>query len=239
MNKIKAFRFLGSISLLLLTLCLTSTSYAQTLYGSLTGAVTDSTGSVVSGAKVTVTNPATGLTRSDTTDASGSYQFTDLPPGTYNVTFIASSFGQVTSHDVSIAANQTRRIDTVMTAGTVVQTVEVSTTPSALQTERADVNYEISPTQVQELPTTSTAGRNFQGLYRLIPGVPPPTENNSQAEDRIHRDIRVTPHPVDIYYARGLGTIEEQIVARLSENADNNYNTWTRPLSEIFSLTRK
>ena len=181
MNKIKAFRFLSSISLLLLTLCLNSASSAQTLYGSLTGAVTDSTGSVVSGAKVTVTNPATGLTRSDTTDASGSYQFTDLPPGAYNVTFIASSFGQVTSHDVSIAANQTRRIDTVMTAGTVVQTVEVNTTPSALQTERADVNYEISPTQVQELPTTSTAGRNFQGLYRLIPGVPPPTENNSQA----------------------------------------------------------
>jgi hypothetical protein len=68
-----------------------------------------------------------------------------------------------------------------LTVGNVTESVNVNTAPPALQTERADVNYEISPTQVQELPTTSTAGRNFQGLYRLIPGVPPPTENNSQA----------------------------------------------------------
>jgi hypothetical protein len=181
MNKMNTTRFLRSIALAVITLCFTLASFSQTLYGGLNGAVTDATGSVVPGAKVKVTNPATGLTRTDTTDASGSYQFSDLPPGTYNIVISAASFGQVTSKDVSIAANQTRRLDTVLTAGTVVQTVEVNATPPALQTERADVNYEISPTQVQELPTTSTAGRNFQGLYRLIPGVPPPTENNSQA----------------------------------------------------------
>ena len=181
MNKIKSLRFARIITLVALTLCFTLAGYSQTLYGSLNGAVTDANGAILPGAKVTVTNPATGLTRSDTADASGSYQFTDLPPGTYNIVFVAPSFGQVTSKNVDIAANQTRRLDTVMTAGTVVQTVEVNTAPPALQTERADVNYEISPTQVQELPTTSTAGRNFQGLYRLIPGVPPPTENNSQA----------------------------------------------------------
>lgn len=63
-------------------------------------------------------------------------------------------------------------------------------------------------------------------------------EDNDQAESRIHRDIRVTPHPVDIYYVRHLGTIEEGIVQQLSDNADNNYNAWNRPLSEVFSLTR-
>ncbi len=181
MNKEFGSQLLRSVTLLVSVLCCSMSTSAQTLYGSLNGVVTDSTGSVIPGAKVTATNPATGLSRSDTTDPTGSYQFTDLPPGTYDVTFVAAGFGQVTSKDVPIAANQTRRIDTVMTTGVVVQTVEVSTAPPSLQTERADVNYEISPTQVQELPTTSTAGRNFQGLYRLIPGVPPPTENNSQA----------------------------------------------------------
>ncbi|AFL88445.1 hypothetical protein Terro_2542 [Terriglobus roseus DSM 18391] len=158
-----------------------SNGFAQTLYGGLTGVVTDSSGSVVPGAKVTVTNPATGLTRTDAADSSGAYQFTDLPPGTYGVVITAPSFGTATSKSVPISANQSRRFDATLTVGNVTETVEVNTVPPALQTERADVNYEISPTQVQELPTTSTAGRNFQGLYRLIPGVPPPVENNSQA----------------------------------------------------------
>jgi len=170
-----------SIAMFTMMLCLTLAGNAQTLYGSLTGTVTDSTGSTVANAKVTVRNPATGLTRTDTADASGTYQLTDLPPGTYDVSITAAGFGTATSKDVTIAANQSRRLDTSLAAGSVTETVDVTAAPPALQTDRADVNYEISPTQVQELPTTSTAGRNFQGLYRLIPGVPPPTENNSQA----------------------------------------------------------
>src|SRR5947209_6913141 len=66
---------------------------AQTLYGSLTGVVTDQASSVIPNTQVTVTNPATGLTRIVTTDAAGTYQFTDLPPGSYDVTFTAASFG--------------------------------------------------------------------------------------------------------------------------------------------------
>lgn len=61
-------------------------------------------------------------------------------------------------------------------------------------------------------------------------------ENNSQAEDRIHRDIRVTPFPVDIYYVRNLGSYEEEVVGKLSENADNLYNAMNRPLSEVFRM---
>lgn len=172
---------LRSVALVTPILLMPVAGYAQTLYGGLTGVVTDATGSVVPGATVSAENPATGLKRSATTDASGNYQFTDLPPGTYNITFTAANFGTSSSKAIPISANQTRRIDVSLTVGNVTESVDVNTAPPALQTERADVNYEISPTQVQELPTTSTAGRNFQGLYRLIPGVPPPTENNSQA----------------------------------------------------------
>ena len=172
---------LRSLSLAATIVCAPLAVHAQTLYGGLTGVVTDSTGSVVPGATVNVEAPATGLKRTVTADNSGTFQFTDLPPGTYNITFSAANFGTSTSKGVAISANQTRRIDTTLTVGNVTESVNVNTAPPALQTERADVNYEITPTQVQELPTTSTAGRNFQGLYRLVPGVPPPTENNSQA----------------------------------------------------------
>ncbi|MGO4212070.1 carboxypeptidase regulatory-like domain-containing protein, partial [Terriglobus sp. YAF25] len=147
----------------------------------MTGVVSDATGSVLPNAQITATNPSTGLSRTTTTDTSGNYQFTDLPPGTYDITFSAPNFTQSVSKGVAVSANQTRRIDTTMSLGAVSDKIEVTTAPPALQTDRADVNYEITSTQVQELPTTSTAGRNFQGLYRLIPGVPPPTENNSQA----------------------------------------------------------
>jgi hypothetical protein len=156
-------------------------SASQTLYGTLTGVVTDDSGSIIPNAQVIATNPSTGFTRSVPTVGSGNYQFTDLPPGNYDVTFSAPSFAQSVSRGVAVSANQTRRIDATMSAGGITEKIEVTTAPPALQTDRADVNYEITTTQVQELPTTSTAGRNFQGLYRLIPGVPPPTENNSQA----------------------------------------------------------
>jgi len=179
--KLSSSCVLRSIALATPILLMPVTGYAQTLYGGLTGVVTDATGSVVPGATVTAENPATGLKRSATADASGNYQFTDLPPGTYNITFTAANFGSSSSKGVPISANQTRRADVTLNVGNVTESVEVNTAPPALQTERADVNYEISPKQVQELPTTSTAGRNFQGLYRLVPGVPPPTENNSQA----------------------------------------------------------
>lgn len=160
---------------------LSSLAVAQTLYGSLTGTVTDSSNAALPNATISIRSADTGLARTVTTDGSGNYQFTDIPPGTYDVTVKADSFGESTTKAVPIGANQTRRIDAALTAGGVATSVDVTTAPPALQTDRADVNYEITTTQVAQLPTTSTAGRNFQGLYRLIPGIPPPTENNSQA----------------------------------------------------------
>ncbi len=57
-------------------------------------------------------------------------------------------------------------------------------------------------------------------------------EANMQAEDRIHRDIRVTPHPVDIYYIKAVGAYDEQILDALSEHADNIHALMHRPIKE-------
>ncbi len=154
---------------------------AQTLYGNLTGNVTDATNAAVPGATVTASNPATGLVRTGTTDSSGNYQIPDLPQGTYTVTISGTGFGKSETKNVPVAVNQTKRIDASLALGSVTQSVEVNTAPPALQTDRADVNYEITSTQVDQLPTAGSAGRNFQNLFRLIPGIPPPQEMNSQA----------------------------------------------------------
>ncbi len=157
------------------------TLHAQTLYGNLTGNVTDASNAAVPGALVTARSAETGLTRTATTDGSGNYQITDLPQGNYTVTITGTGFGTVETKAVPVGVNQTKRIDATLALGSVTQSVDVNTAPPALQTDRADVNYEITATQVAQLPTTGTAGRNFQGLYRLIPGIPPPQEMNSQA----------------------------------------------------------
>lgn len=59
-------------------------------------------------------------------------------------------------------------------------------------------------------------------------------EENSQAEDRIHRDIRVTPHPVDIYYVKNRFSYEANLIDMMAEGADTNFAMMNRPLTEIF-----
>lgn len=60
-------------------------------------------------------------------------------------------------------------------------------------------------------------------------------EENSQAEDRIHRDIRVTPHPVDIYYVKNRFSYEANLIDMMAEGADTNFAMMNRPLTEIFN----
>ena len=168
-------------ALLALPVLAISCVHAQVLYGTLTGNVTDTSNGAVPGASVTIRNSDTGLTRTATTDGSGNYQITDVPQGNYTVTIAGQGFGSSETKNVPIAVNQTKRVDASLAVGGVNQSVDVTTAPPALQTDRADVSYEISPRQVEQLPTSGSAGRNPENLFRLIPGVPPPQEMNSQA----------------------------------------------------------
>lgn len=61
-------------------------------------------------------------------------------------------------------------------------------------------------------------------------------ERNSQAEDRIHRDIRVTPHPVNIWYVKHIGGYDEQIIEAMSTSADNLHVLLNSPIEKVFNL---
>jgi len=61
-------------------------------------------------------------------------------------------------------------------------------------------------------------------------------ERNSQAEDRIHRDLRVTPHPVDIYYVKHLGAVDELIIDTMSMHADNVHALLNAPIHRVLNL---
>ncbi len=178
---------LGGISFLLPALGATAillgapSTYAQVVQGTLTGVVTDSGGALLPNASVNVRSPETGFTRDAKTNGEGIFNFNDLQPGTYTVTVSAEGFANFQQNATPILANATARVNAVMRNATATQEVTVTNAPPVLQTDRAETNYNISAEQLSELPTTSTTGRNFQSLYKLVPGSTPPAEQNSQA----------------------------------------------------------
>ncbi len=154
---------------------------AQVLYGSLTGNVTDPTGAAVPNVKVEAVNSGTGVMRAVTTDATGTFNFNDLQPGAYRVTFTAASFRTVVQEGVQILPNSVRRSDVQLDVAQVSESITVAGAATVLQTDRADVNNQVQGAQISNLPFTGNAGRNWQALYKLIPGFAPPAELHSDA----------------------------------------------------------
>jgi hypothetical protein len=154
---------------------------AQTLYGSLTGVLTDPSGSAVPNAKVTALNVGTGISKSTQTDERGSYLFNDLQVGTYTVTFSAPAFSTRVVEGVSINQNTTYRLDNTLQVSQLQESVTVSASAVTLQTDRADINNVIRASQVTDLPLLNSQGRNFQALYKVLPGFTPPVEVHSDS----------------------------------------------------------
>ena len=159
-------------------------AHAQILYGSITGTLTDASDAVIPNVTVNVTNQATGDPRTTTTNSDGEYHVPGLQPGLYTIAIPAKGgFGAFTEKDVTVSVNREVRVDVTLKAGTVEVETTVTDTLPTLQTESAEVNHEISQTQIAELPITSSQGRNYQTLYTLIPGAANVIEQNSVASN--------------------------------------------------------
>lgn len=158
-------------------------AFGQAVTATLVGTVNDSTGRPIPNAEVSITEQQTGIGHKQTTNASGNYVFTLLPPGIYSVSIAAQGFETKLIQNVNVPVNTTARVDCALNPGEVAQTVTVTDQAPLLQTDRADVSAQIGSVQVQDLPNGST--RNFQTLESLVPGVSLPvydqsTFNNAQ-----------------------------------------------------------
>ena len=131
------------------------------------GTVTDQSGAVVKGAKVTVTNQATGVSTTTATNNTGFYSVQLLPPGKYTVDVDAPTFNKNSVHDVEVGAELTRGLNVVLKPG-VQETVTVDAQANTIETENGSVTGTIASEQVQQLPTF---GRDPYELLRLAPGV--------------------------------------------------------------------
>src|ERR1700751_5614260 len=140
-------------------LLLAGQAYAQQVFGSIYGTVTDPTGSAVNNAKVTIADVGKGTTFEVNTNESGNYTKGQLIPGTYKVTVEAAGFQKAVSSEIQVAVDQAARFDTALQIGDVTQQVEVTAAAPLLQTDRADVAQTFTTEQISQLPNI---GRNLQ-----------------------------------------------------------------------------
>ena len=155
----------------LLALCaflLVSIAPAQTVTGSITGTVVDSSGAVVPGSTVTLTS-AGGTRRTQTTTGAGEFIFVAVPPGIYSVKVENRGFGPVIRTGVTLTANERAALGNVeLAVGQASDAVTVTAERIAINTEGADVSNTISSSQLKDL---LIKGREPMNLVKLLPGV--------------------------------------------------------------------
>ena len=135
--------------------------------GSFSGTVTDNTGAVVAGAKVSVISQATNITREGITDGTGHYTVPLLAVGDYTLRVVASGFKAGEAKNVRLQVDEQRELDFKLGPAAVSTSVEVNATEVAVETTTPTLGQVITSEQVAELPLN---GRNFVQLATLAPG---------------------------------------------------------------------
>jgi hypothetical protein len=151
--------------------CLASPAWAQRDMGTVLGTVTDASGAVVAGAKVTVTEDATQSSVSLTTDDSGNYIRPLLKPGVYTIEVELAGFKKSVQKNVQLNSGDRVQVNVILQVGEVTQAIEITSAPPALQTESAELGRTIQSQQVVNLPLGGQ--RKFSYLARTAPAVLP------------------------------------------------------------------
>jgi hypothetical protein len=150
-----------------LFLLLPTSIWAQAT-GTIGGTVTDPTGAVIPGAKITAKRIETGVSQSTVTGGSGTYTIPNLVVGTYDVTAEGGGFKTANATGITLDVSQQRQVDFKLTVVGVESTVEVNAAPPLLNTTDATIGGLVSEEQVENLPLN---GRNISGLVMMQPGM--------------------------------------------------------------------
>jgi hypothetical protein len=198
--------------------------------GSIQGTITDPSGAVVGGAKVTISNKANGQSNTTTSTSSGTFSSGSLTPGDYRVRVEAQGFK--TSElpvivQVGVAANASLKLQ----LGQMSQVVEVQGAGVSVNTEQATVQGVLTASQIESLPVN---GRNFLDLAQLEPGVQiqegstfDPTKNGFSSisfQGRFGRTARIELDGVDIS-DETVGTVTQNIPASAIEEFQISQST--------------
>jgi len=144
--------------------------------GGFSGTVTDKSGSVIAGAKITVTSQGTGSVRDSVSDDAGHYLIPLLPVGMYTLHVEFTGFQASETKDIRLQVDEQREIDFTLSPSSVSATVEVSSSAVEVETSNASLGQVITSQQVAQLPLN---GRDFVQLATLTPGTTAETNTNS------------------------------------------------------------
>jgi hypothetical protein len=167
-------RKVGAVAVsIFLLLFMAAAANAQVLHGTLTGTVTDQSGAVMPGVKVTAVDNATGKAFTTTTDSTGSYSISGMPYGNYKVTYEAEGFAKSTA-DAKIEVGQIAKISPKLQVAAVGTEVVVQADQSAVQTTTSELKASVDRRQILELPLPT---RNPLDLVRTMAGIAAPTSS--------------------------------------------------------------
>lgn len=147
-----------------------TTTWAQSTFGSVVGTVADSSGSPIPGTGVVLTNLGTSEKRTQATNGEGLYQFLNVLPGQYSVEVQKPGFKRILRSPITVETQSTSKIDIALQVGDVSQTVEVTAQTPLLQPESSSLGQVVDERKTTELPLN---GRNPLNLVALVPSVVP------------------------------------------------------------------
>jgi hypothetical protein len=228
---------------------LASTASAQDYRGRVQGAVADSSGGVLPGVTVMLTNDATGVAVTHVTDAAGRYLFDFVEPGTYSVTAELQGFNTVVQKNVRVQQRTTMSVDLPMTIATIAEEIVVTAPPVTVQFKTSSSDITLEKELIDQTPIS---GRNPYNLASLDPSivVTPSTNENrpyhhAYANDydagggtRRANDVLLDGVPLGASYKTAytpaVDAVEEVTVSKNSVDAENGHS-----LGGIISLNMK
>jgi hypothetical protein len=139
----------------------------QAITGTVVGTITDVSGAVVEGAKITAKNNATGIALTAVSGAGGNYTIPNVAPGTYDITAQLSGFTTAVAAQNIVRVQETTRVDFSLTPGAAAQEVSVTAIAPLVQSTTSDLGHVVDSHQIEVLPLN---GRLFEQLVTIVPG---------------------------------------------------------------------
>jgi len=161
---------LWTTRVLLVLFCLIGSTVmlAQSTGGRVVGRVADPSGAVLAGVKVTLTNEATGVSRSAQTNSSGDYVFVEVPPGNYRVEFEQTGFKKNVQKEVTVEVNGVVTLNSTLQVGAAQETIEVTSEAPLVDTTSTQLGAVVNERAITNLPLNA---RDTYALLQLQPGV--------------------------------------------------------------------
>jgi hypothetical protein len=210
-----------------------ATGWAQAGRGGISGLVSDPSGAVIAGARVTALDQATGIAQSTVTTGAGLYSFISLNPGTYQVTAAHKGFKNEAEDNVTVSVDQVSTVNLAMHVGSVNDTVTVTASLDLLDTSNSTVGQLISAETIDRVPLLT---RNVYELVQLSAGVTPANGSPNSGDSVELNNISSGRPGVDVssYSINGavLGSVYYMLDGSPLGIAENNIAAII-PMSEI------